>query len=63
MRRKLFNFAAVLSATVCVFAALQAFDASIHPDRYDRLLLELPLPGNLQLYFRDNFGERKRGRS
>lgn len=61
MRRKLFNFAAVLSATVCVFALLQAFDASIHPDRYERLLLELPLPGNLQLYFRDSFVLRTRG--
>jgi hypothetical protein len=61
MRRKLFNFAAVLSATVCLFALLQAFDTSIHPDRYDRLLLEMPLPGNLQLYFRDNFVLRTRG--
>lgn len=61
MRRKLFNFAAALSATVCLFALLQALDTSIHPDRYDRLLLEVPLPGNLQLYFRDSFVLRTRG--
>ena len=61
MRRKLFNFAAALSATVCLFALLQAFDASVHPDRYGRLLLDLPLPGNLQLHFRDSFVLRTRG--
>ena len=60
MRRKLFNFAAALSATVCLFALLLALDASIHADRYDRLLLEVSLPGNLQLYLRDSFALRTR---
>jgi hypothetical protein len=60
MRRKLFNFAAALSGTVCLFALLLALDASIHPDRYDRLLLEVSLPGNLQLYLRDSFVLRTR---
>ena len=61
MRRKLFNFAAALSAAVCLFALLLALDASIHRDRYDRLLLDVSLPGNLQLYLRDSFALRTRG--
>jgi hypothetical protein len=61
MRRKLFKFTAALSAAVCLFTLLQAFDASIHPDRSGRLLLELPLPCKLQLYFRDSFVLRTRG--
>ena len=61
MRRKLFNLVAALSATLCLFALLQAFDASIHRDRYDRLLPEVALPGKLQLCFRDSFVLRKQG--
>jgi hypothetical protein len=61
MRRRLFNFAAGLSGALCLFVLFQVFDASIHPDRYGRLLLELPLPFNLQLYFRDSFVMRTRG--
>jgi hypothetical protein len=61
LRQRLFASVSVLSATVCLFVLLQAFDASIHPNRYGRLLLELPLPCNLQLYFRDSFILRTRG--
>jgi hypothetical protein len=60
MRRRLFNIASALSATVCLLALLLALDASVHPDRYDRLLLDVSLPGNLQLHLSDSVVLRTR---